>query len=323
MGLKLDEKIEFAVTRGNVFYMPRANKDLAPIYPFTTENISGYYKYFDFKDKDILMVCGSGDQAINAILKGARKITLFDINPLCREYFNLKVAAVKALTLKEFKSFFCYYQFFGDSYMDNNRNAMDIKLYLKLSPYLDEKTKFFWDTLYYECISNFRESNSLFNSDEYAIRHLIYYNDYFNDESYNRLKTMFNRVKIRFIDSDIKGIARRVYPKKYDYIFLSNIIKYVDGMYQKNGLLQFRNLIYEMKKILNSNGKIMCGYLYDPNLNDYYVSYDWPSIYDKEKRDYYFKDVEYYEFPSMDSIRAKVNLNIDINEKDAIMVYKK
>lgn len=322
MDKSLEEKIEYAVTKGNSCSMFFTRK-FASIYSFTTENISGYYKYFDFKNKSILMVCGSGDQAINAILKGAREITVFDINPLCREFFYLKLAAIKVLSLEEFKQFFCYYEFLGQSYTDNNKNAMDIKLYLKISPYLDKKTKLFWDTLYYESFLNFRESDYLFNNDEYPVRHLVYFNDYFNEENYNKLKQMIDKAKIRYIDSDIKGITRRLYPKKYDYIFLSNIIKYVERMYNKNCLLKFRNLIIEMKKILNKDGQIMCGYLYNPNLDSFHFEYSWPQIYNKEKRDYYFKDVEYYEFPSINNIRGKVNLNIDIDEKDAVMVYKK
>ena len=39
------------------------------IYPFATENINDYTEYFDLKDKSLLTVGSSGDQAINALLK--------------------------------------------------------------------------------------------------------------------------------------------------------------------------------------------------------------------------------------------------------------
>ena len=51
------------------------------LYPFTTENISGYFKEKDIKNKSILTVGSSGDQAINAFAMGAKEVTIFDINP--------------------------------------------------------------------------------------------------------------------------------------------------------------------------------------------------------------------------------------------------
>ena len=54
------------------------------IYPFTTENINGYIDMFDLKDKSLFTVGSSGDQAINAILKGCKDITVLDINPFTK-----------------------------------------------------------------------------------------------------------------------------------------------------------------------------------------------------------------------------------------------
>ena len=53
---------------------------ISKIYSFTTENISGYFNYLDFKNKNVLTVSASGDHIINAFYKGARSVTGFDIN---------------------------------------------------------------------------------------------------------------------------------------------------------------------------------------------------------------------------------------------------
>ena len=59
------------------------------IYPFTTENISGYIDEFDLKDKSLLTVGSSGDQVINAYFYGCNDVTLMDVNILTRYYISL------------------------------------------------------------------------------------------------------------------------------------------------------------------------------------------------------------------------------------------
>lgn len=60
------------------------------VYPFTTENISGYMTYLNVKDKHIFTVGSSSDQAFNAILLGAKEVTIFDINQNTEKFFEEK-----------------------------------------------------------------------------------------------------------------------------------------------------------------------------------------------------------------------------------------
>lgn len=53
-------------------------------YPFTTENISGYIKEFDLKNKSLLTLGSSGDQVINAALFNCRNIHVIDICPFTK-----------------------------------------------------------------------------------------------------------------------------------------------------------------------------------------------------------------------------------------------
>ena len=50
------------------------------IYKFTTENISGYIKEFNLKNRSLLTVGSSGDQAINANFYGCNYVTVVDLN---------------------------------------------------------------------------------------------------------------------------------------------------------------------------------------------------------------------------------------------------
>ena len=97
------------------------------IYPFTTENIAGYIDNFDLKDKSLLTVGSSGDQALNAILKGCRDITVIDINPYTKYYYYLKAAGVLSFKEEEFLSFFRYIGY--PKYYKQNRKAFSKKQY--------------------------------------------------------------------------------------------------------------------------------------------------------------------------------------------------
>lgn len=60
------------------------------VYPFTTENISGYMTYLNVKDKHVFTIGSSSDQAFNAILLGAKEVTIFDINQNTKKFFEEK-----------------------------------------------------------------------------------------------------------------------------------------------------------------------------------------------------------------------------------------
>ena len=59
-------KIDLNIHQLNKLLKRRDGDRFKLIYKFTTENISGYIKEFDFKNKSLLTVGSSGDQVINA-----------------------------------------------------------------------------------------------------------------------------------------------------------------------------------------------------------------------------------------------------------------
>ena len=104
-----------------------------PMYVYGTEQISNYYSKLDLKDKTVLTIAGSGDQAINALYFGAKEVTCFDINLLTGYFINLKITALKYLTYKEFLTYF------GSP---NKVGNLDYKLFLKFSKHLDKEILF-------------------------------------------------------------------------------------------------------------------------------------------------------------------------------------
>lgn len=60
------------------------------VYPFTTEDISGYMGKLDIQDKKVFTVGSSSDQVLNSILLGAKEVTLFDISENTKDFFERK-----------------------------------------------------------------------------------------------------------------------------------------------------------------------------------------------------------------------------------------
>ncbi len=58
------------------------------VYPFATENMNAYFERLELSDKSVLTVGSSCDQLFNAIAYGAKSVTVFDINPNVKKYYE-------------------------------------------------------------------------------------------------------------------------------------------------------------------------------------------------------------------------------------------
>lgn len=266
------------------------------IYPFTTENIKGYMSNLDLKDKSILTVGSSADQVINSFLYGSKDITLFDINPFTKYYFELKKAGILLL---EFNSF---YEFFS-----NNINSFNIKTYSLLRNNLSKETKLFWDSLFNSYDSYFFR-DKLFSKDERTLKTLVKYNPYMDEINYNILKTTIDSLNPIFINSSLNEIKSKVV-RKYDYVFLSNISSYLK-LYTKENISKFINTIKDLTNILNKSGSIYLAYIYDRIKNkiddDILTDISFMNyIFDNKITEHTFESISYK------------------NGKDAVLIYKR
>lgn len=319
---KIDLIILKALIRSNHIYeymdIYDVNNKFASIYPFTTENIKGYLDLFDVENKNVLTVGASGDQTLNLLYRNAKNVDYFDMNPFTEVYFNLKCAAIKILGLNEFLEFFCFDAF--PSTFKKNKNAFNINVYYKLSPYLDDNTRKFWDSLYLEQNGfNIRKS-MLFSNDEESFRVLSKVNDYLNEEAYNKLKMeLVKKEKPRFIETNITKLSSKLI-KKYDYILLSNIAQYLDYIYDKDELVNFKRIIKSLSNELNPNGKIMLSYLYETK-KDSIWNENYANIYDIKKVMETFEEenLELLNFPAITDLKWQYQADI----KDAALVYTK
>ena len=102
------------------------------LYKFTTENISGYINEFNLKNKNLLTVGSSSDQAINANFYGCNDVTVVDLNRNTPFFFLLKKAAMFCLDYEEFLRYFS---------LSDDKYRMNICFYKKIRPYRCQRTR--------------------------------------------------------------------------------------------------------------------------------------------------------------------------------------
>lgn len=266
------------------------------MYIMTTENIDGYYKYFDFKDKKVLVPTSSFDHALNAILKGASEVDTFDINRLSFYISNLKLAAVKSLTYNEFINFFL------------SDNPFNYETYIKICQYLDNDIIDYFNTIY----KHFNYNGKIIK-DSFLFHHghknLIKDNTYLLNNNYDILKEKVKNTKIVFINTSLLKLRKKI-NKKYDLIFLSNISDYAKSFFKENYLEKYFNFIKNnISKLLNKGGIIQLAYIYDYGADGQVRS----DINIEEKR----KEVLTEEFEV-----KTIPSTIECLKNDAIITYK-
>ena len=215
------------------------------VYFWTNEQLSKY-KVYDLSNKNVLTITSSGDHMLYAILNNAKEVDCFDVNFLCKFLATLKVAMIKAFS---YDDFFKYMDtLFNKGVLSEHNNK---KIFDFLEPYLKPLEINFWRS--YVDFINENESNCMFLKNDYHCRKKN--NPYYKKENYDILKTKINNCNISYYDMDIINIKEKLNNKKYDVIFLSNIITKIKdfGMLDKNKQLEF---IYDLFTFLNNGGEL-------------------------------------------------------------------
>lgn len=280
------------------------------IYPFTNENISAYINLFDLKDKSLLTVGSSSDQAINAILKDCKDITLLDINPFTKYYFYLKKAALLTLSYEDFCKFFCYIDY--PKVFKYNNDCFNYESYNKLKNLLkelDEESYLFWDTLF-DAFQPIEIRKNLFSNDEERVSVVKRINPYLNDENkYNEIKIKIRDINPKFINGDIFKIQLE---RTYDNILLSNV-----GTY--HSIEDNKKLIQRLDRNLNMGGKMLACYLYKTTRDTQYKE-TWDPMYDLDKTfDILGEYISSFEtFTGVQGVKFE-----DEEMKDSAIIYQK
>lgn len=312
MNKELEEALHTAKERckGNTTIDEEYIWDFEDIFPFTTENIAGYIDYFDLQDKSLLTVGSSGDQIINAAFKGAKDITLLDINPYAKYYYYLKTAGILELNLTDFNEFFRYNDY--PKVFKYNKKVFDKASYKKLKSTLkslDNDSYLFWDELF-DMYQPDHIRFSLFSNDEYGTSVLGKSNLYLQSENtYDEAKTKLKELRPEFINEDI---FKSNLTKNYDNIWLSNIACY---LYQD----KIKGMTDKFADKLAVDGKLLISYLYSIDMNTEYDD-DWSPIYDLKNDLELLKEYSpiFHFFKGVNGIKHN-----DDDIKDSVLIYQK
>lgn len=186
------------------------------IYKISNERIQDYERYLKNRDK-VLSVIGSGDQILNCILNGTKEIDAFDISVFPKYFLELKIAAIKALSIDEYIDFF---------YEVTNNDEIYEEMYESIACYLKPNALEFWDALF-----NFFEwkdiyNSTMFSSEPYIARTAINQNRFLqSEEEYNKLRDLLSNVRISYYEGDILELSSYL-KDSYDLVYLSNIVYY-------------------------------------------------------------------------------------------------
>ena len=262
------------------------------------------------QDKSLLTVGSSGDQTINATFKGAKDITLLDINPYAKYYYYLKAAGILELNLTDFNEFFRYNDY--PKVFKYNKKVFDKASYKKIKSTLkslDNDSYLFWDELF-DMYQPDHIRFSLFSNDEYGTSVLGKSNLYLQSENtYDETKTKLKELRPEFINEDI---FKSNLTKNYDNIWLSNIACY---LYQD----KIKGMTDKFSDKLAVDGKLLISYLYSIDMNTEYDD-DWSPIYDLKNDLELLKEYSpiFHFFKGVNGIKHN-----DDDIKDSVLIYQK
>lgn len=219
------------------------------VYSFTNERLSEFYKKLNYTDK-VLTVASSGDHMLHSVLGGAKEITLFDINLLTQYYIDLKVTAIKNLTLEEFFEFFV-----EDSHFYFPR--LKYEIFKKFCNKLPIQSFEYWNTLYEMKKGKFNDLDllAIFEFSSFQCHENC---KYINEKYYKKLSYLLNDIQLEFINTDIFEIHKYL-KGLYSTMIFSNISGYFnDGQKQK----YLKYIKEELSKFLIEKGMIQYSYNY-------------------------------------------------------------
>lgn len=221
------------------------------VFCFSNEDMVGYYDRLNLRGKKVLTVAGSGDQAINAILYGAKEVHCFDINRLTKYEIALKKAAILSLYLESLISFFP---------LDCNHDYLQRRMFNEnVVSALRGDNALFWDTLFGTI--DREKLRELFVGKRWNIHLLKQTIPYMAKDKYIELQSILYNYDFPFIESCITKLPQNLNNNKYDLILLSDIYREVVDETSKEQLEQFKQLILKLSSNLNPNGEIAYAYV--------------------------------------------------------------
>lgn len=223
-------------------FKERKDNNFGYLYSRTNEDLNSLFNLINVKDKNVLSVLSSSDYLFSSLYKEAHKIDTFDINAITYRYYFLRKWLI------------------ANGYLDaKNLSCKDIfKLISTINPKSSEEKDsiLFWK--YYFNLSRSRKDCLYYHDDLFIdinAKKMIY------EDNLSDVANMLESYDLGFRHLNICNAY--LIDKKYDVIFLSNIMDY-NRKYKSR-----MNYICEyLNNILNDNGIIVLShFIFFPKFN--------------------------------------------------------
>lgn len=206
------------------------------VYPFATEMVSSYFELLDLDGKKVFTVGSSLDQAFNALVLGAKEVTVFDINKKVEKFYKRKREIIINSSLDE-----VYEKTLGIKGIEFSEDIFSSKDVVRMNNYLQslDSYKKLQDRLKDETVVKFIEGN-LFHMDDSQI-----------EEKYDRM--IFSNV-VQYLDDNLPDKT------KNPYQFLRENMDAWTSYLNDDGILQLLYLYAYSKKSLKNNSNSVSTY---------------------------------------------------------------
>ncbi len=231
--------------------------EYASFYHLTNESVETFLKIVTLTlETKALSILASGDQVFHLVQRGLKDIDTFDINRLTEYYaLGFKKRAIECLSFEDYNKLFEYYK----EYYDKTHNCQHLDIEQYVIENMEDEYKWFWQELFYN-LKQHGFNPSVFHFANRADRLSSICripNSYMKDiEKYNELQQKLAKANITFKQSSIVDVPNN-FNKKYDLIYLSNVMEYYTEFFcgNKKKALDILKKIYNEN--LNINGEIL------------------------------------------------------------------
>lgn len=262
MSTRLQEDIKYA----NDVIGGLSDENHRRVYGNTNERLLELFESIDITNKSVLAVMSSGDYLIMSHLFGAKSVECYDINPITYRYYYLK----RWLNQN------------GSLDLENKCNynkVVNIINSVVPTSEIEKECKEFWQEIFKN-----------FNDKDYSNNRLIITRSsfliFYYIEMGDKIGQILSSVDPVFYNFDIRDKSGLGLDKKYDYVFISNILDCNNRNVETLSIIR-KNLA----SILNKDGKVVCAHL-DCDDEDYYRFLDELEFERKVfEEDFSFQDI--------------------------------
>lgn len=261
----LREDIDFALS-------DRRNLDFGFIYSRTNEELLTLFSQINVKGEDVCTVLSSSDYLFSAIDGGARSVDTFDINPLTYRYYYLRKWLLQQEKLD------------AEGLHVKEISEVVKKRWPAISKD-EEESSIFWETYL-----TLADNSILYENQLFAHPHQPNTGYASNINEFAKKVSSFE-IKFKSINICSRRFAS---DKKYDTVFLSNILDY-----NRNSGIKLRIVSDNLSRLLNSGGRVVLssfcnGYLMDTEKRVFSSHFDYVPLSSSSLEEYEY--ISYYQY---------------------------